>query len=100
MKRAAEGFVHARLNLGRVMRWLAFVAIAAALLSGCKRDANGQLPAPSGEAIQAKAQAVQGFALIAAYPDQKGEEQLAIALEFSKPLVGTQTFDELIAVTD
>ncbi|MFE0499519.1 alpha-2-macroglobulin [Lysobacter soli] len=100
MKRASEGFVHAWPGHGRVVRWFAFVAIAAALLGGCKRDANGQLPAPSGEAIQAKSQTVQGFALVAAYPDQKGDEQLAIALEFSKPLVGTQSFDELIAVTD
>ena len=100
MKRAADGFVHARLGLGRVMRSFAFVLFATALLAGCKRDANGQLPVPSGEAIQARTHAVQGFALVAAYPDQKDDEQLAIALEFSKPLVGTQSFDELIAVTD
>ncbi len=95
MKRAAEGIVHAR-----PVRWFAFVALAALALCGCRRDADGQLPAVSGEAIHAKAQAVAGFGLVAAYPDQKGDEQLAIALDFSRPLVGTQSFDELIAVTD
>ncbi|MBU8974718.1 alpha-2-macroglobulin family protein [Lysobacter sp. MMG2] len=95
MKRAAEGIVHARL-----LTWIASIAIAMLALSGCRRDADGQLPAPSGEAVKARAEAVKGFALVAAYPDQKGDEQLAIALDFSKPLVGTQSFDELIAVTD
>ncbi len=76
------------------------VVVALALLAGCKRDPGGQLPAVSGEAVQAKREAVQGFALVAAYPDQKADEALALALEFSKPLVGTQPFDELISVTD
>ncbi|HEV8695116.1 MAG TPA: alpha-2-macroglobulin family protein, partial [Lysobacter sp.] len=69
-------------------------------LVGCKRDADGQLPEVSGEKIVAKREAVQGFGLIAAYPDQKDDDELSIALEFSRPLVGTQEFDSLIAVTD
>lgn len=44
--------------------------------------------------------AVEGFGLVAAYPDQKADEQLVIALEFSQALVGTQDFDALAAVTD
>lgn len=81
-------------------RGLAALLIAAtALVAGCKRDSAGQLPETSGEAIQAKREAVKGFGLVAAYPDQKRDE-LAIALEFSQPLVGTQSFDELIAVAD
>ncbi len=100
MKRAAEGFVRAGRNRVLWTRWFMFAGLALMTLAGCRRDADGQLPAPSGEAIQAKAEAVKGFVLVAAYPDQKGDEQLAIALEFSKPLVGTQSFDELIAVTD
>lgn len=65
--------------------------------SACKRGDHGQLPTPSGEAIKAKPEQVQGFALASAYPDQH-DGDLAIALEFSRPLVGTQSFDELIAV--
>lgn len=67
-------------------------------LAACKRGDHGQLPAPSGEAIKAKPEQVQGFALVSAYPDQH-DGDLAIALEFSRPLVGTQSFDELIAVS-
>lgn len=86
---------------GRMMRSLVAVVMAATLLcAGCKRDADGQLPAVSGEAVQGKREAVLGFALVAAYPDQKADEQMAIALEFSRPLVGSQDFDELISVTD
>ena len=33
-------------------------------------------------------------------PTRKDDDELAIALEFSRPLVGTQEFDALIAVTD
>ena len=68
-------------------------------LVGCKRDAHGDLPAVSGEKIPAKKAEVKGFGLVAAYPDQKGDT-LAIALEFSRPLVGAQDFDDLIPVTD
>ncbi|MFD0738041.1 alpha-2-macroglobulin [Lysobacter koreensis] len=78
---------------------LAGAFLLAALLAGCKRDHDGQLPAVSGEAIKAQRVAVQGFGLVAAFPDQK-DEKLAIALEFSRPLVGTQEFDALLAVTD
>lgn len=96
MKRAYARFaVHVRF----VPCLLVFMAVLVGL-GGCKRDPGGQLPAVSGEAVQAKREAVQGFGLVAAYPDQKGDEQLAIALEFSRPLVGTQSFDELVFVTD
>lgn len=66
-------------------------------LAACKRGDHGQLPAPSGEAIKAQPEQTQGFALVSAYPDQH-DGDLAIALEFSRPLVGTQSFDELLAV--
>ncbi|MFC3549644.1 alpha-2-macroglobulin [Lysobacter cavernae] len=92
----AEGTVPSRLRRGVGIALIA----AAALLAACQRDSDGQLPAVSGEAVQAKRETVQGFALVAVYPDQKADEQLAIALEFSRPLVGTQAFDELVAVTD
>jgi len=85
----------------RLLRGFVFALLLVGLpLSGCKRDSDGQLPPVSGEKIVAKRDVVQGFGLIAAYPDQKGDDQLAIALEFSRPLVGTQEFDTLIAVTD
>lgn len=84
-----------------LLRSLVVAAMLAGLtLAGCKRDPDGQLPPVSGEAVQAKREAVQGFGLVAAYPDQKADEQMAIALEFSRPLVGSQSFDELAAVTD
>lgn len=86
-------------------RWLAraLVAVLVAttlVVAGCKRDTTGQLPEVSGEAIVAKREAIKGFALVAAYPDSKRGDELAIALEFSQPLVGTQSFDELLAVAD
>ncbi|MGO4780089.1 hypothetical protein AB4084_31910, partial [Lysobacter sp. 2RAB21] len=59
----------------------ALLIAATALVAGCKRDTTGQLPTVSGEAIQAKREAVKGFALVAAYPDQKRGDELAIALE-------------------
>lgn len=87
-------------RMGRIGRGLAWMVLAATLsLAACKRDTDGQLPAVSGQAIQPQQQAVKGFALTSAYPDQKNGE-LAIALEFSQSLVSTQPFDELIAVTD
>jgi uncharacterized protein YfaS (alpha-2-macroglobulin family) len=66
---------------------------------GCKPDADGQLPQVSGEKIAAEKAKPAGFGLVAAYPDQLGDAH-AIALEFSRPLVGTQDFDKLVAVTD
>ena len=64
-------------------------------LAGCKRNDSGQLPTPSGEAIQGQAVPVEGFVLVRAWPDDTGDG-LALALEFSRPLVGTQDFDALI----
>ena len=64
-------------------------------LVACKRDASGQLPEISGEAIRATREAVKGFAVVRTYPDQ-GRESLSIAVEFSRPLVGTQDFDKLL----
>ncbi|RPE81505.1 alpha-2-macroglobulin family protein [Vulcaniibacterium tengchongense] len=84
----------------RWTRAAALAAVALLLAAGCGRDRDGELPALSGEAIRAQRQAVQGFALVSAYPDQRDGEPLAIALEFSRPLVGTQNFDALVAVAD
>ncbi|HBS63685.1 MAG TPA: hypothetical protein DEB32_13405, partial [Stenotrophomonas sp.] len=56
---------------------------------------SGQLPAPSGAPIAAKAETVAGFTLVRAFPDQKSDG-LSLALEFSRPLVGTQDFDTLV----
>ncbi|NUS59893.1 MAG: alpha-2-macroglobulin family protein, partial [Lysobacter sp.] len=81
--------------------WVATATVALSLvcLAGCKPDAGGQLPEVSGEKIAAAKAKPAGFALVAAYPDQAGDT-LAIALEFTKPLVGTQDFDQLLSVTD
>ncbi len=77
------------------MRWVMVALAALALVAGCKRNETGQLPGASGEAIQAKQEEVKGFALVRTWPDQKGGE-LALAVEFSRPLVGTQDFDKLL----
>ena len=63
-------------------------------LAGCRND-SGQLPKASGEAITTKAEQVKEFTLLRAYPDQKNDG-LSLALEFSRPLVGTQDFDTLV----
>ena len=84
----------------RLSRLVALALVATLLaLGGCSRDADGQLPSASGEAITAKREAVKGFGLVAAYPDE-ADDTLAIAVEFSRPLVGTQSFDDLLAVRD
>ncbi|MGV8944715.1 MAG: alpha-2-macroglobulin family protein, partial [Thermomonas sp.] len=68
----------------------------AAGMVACQRDkAAGQLPASGGEAIQATREEVKGFAVVRTYPDQ-GRDSLAIAVEFSRPVVGTQDFDKLL----
>ena len=77
------------------MRWAVITLLALATVAGCKRNEGGQLPGASGEAIQAKQEEVKGFALVRTWPDQKGGE-LALAVEFSRPLVGTQDFDKLL----
>ncbi|WP_425603307.1 alpha-2-macroglobulin family protein [Luteimonas endophytica] len=74
---------------------VSFMLLALLLLAGCGRDETGQLPAPSGEAIQAERETIEGFGLARAWPDQR-RDGLAIALEFSQPLVGTQDFDALV----
>ncbi len=83
----------------RWMRAFFIGLIAAAALAGCKRNESGQLPEPSGEPIKAQAAKVEGFALVGAYPDQH-DGDLAIALEFSRPLVSSQDFDALLVVKD
>ena len=81
----------------RWMRAFFIGLIAAAALAGCKRNESGQLPEASGEPIKAQAAKVEGFALAGAYPDQH-DGDLAIALEFSRPLVSSQDFDALLVV--
>lgn len=89
------------LGAARVMRGLMVALLSLALLAtaACKRNEQGQLPAASGEPVQARRDEVKGFALLRAYPDQ-GRDALAIALEFSRPLVGTQDFDKLIGFAE
>ncbi len=86
----------------RGMRVLVAMVLAMSLAAGfsaCKRNPSGQLPETGGEAIQAKREAVKGFALVRAYPDQR-RDALAIAVEFSRPLVGTQEFDKLLTFAE
>ena len=78
------------------LRGAALVLAAIALIAGCKRNETGQLPGTSGEAIQAKREEVKGFVMLRAYPDQQRGDGMALAVEFSRPLVGTQDFDKLL----
>ncbi|MDR7194798.1 uncharacterized protein YfaS (alpha-2-macroglobulin family) [Luteimonas terrae] len=68
-------------------------------LAACKRETAGQTPSISGEAIQTDRETIEGFGLVRAFPDQR-EGALALALEFSEPLVGTQDFDALVTFAD
>lgn len=85
----------------RGFRASAFFLFVSALLilGGCKRNDTGQLPEVSGEPVRSVREEVKGFALVSAYPDQH-DGNLAISLEFSQPLVSSQDFDRLLAVTD
>src|SRR3546814_2803084 len=75
-----------------VARWTVVLLLAIGL-AACERSPQGQLPETSGEPVKAERAQVEGFALVRAYPDQS-EDSLAIALEFSQPLVGTQARSE------
>ena len=81
-----------------VAKWIVVLLLAIGL-AACERSPHGQLPEASGEPVKAEREQVEGFALVRAYPDQS-EDSLAIALEFSQPLVGTQDFDELVTFTE
>ncbi|CAG2086230.1 alpha-2-macroglobulin family protein [Xanthomonas arboricola pv. juglandis] len=78
----------------RMLLWVVVLCVAIGAVA-CKRNESGQLPAASGEAIKADKQAITGFVLARAYPDQTSDG-LSLALEFSRPLVGTQDFDALV----
>ena len=80
----------------RRLRGLVLLAAALLLLAAC-RDPSGQLPAPSGEPIQAERVEIEGFGLARAWADDR-QGGLALALEFSQPLVATQDFDRLITL--
>src|SRR5690606_12565130 len=71
--------------------------LASLLAGGCGRDPGGQLPGVGGEKLQAGHEEIAGFGLARAWADQH-EGRLALALEFSRPLVGTQDFDALLKV--
>ncbi len=76
---------------------LLLLGLLATGLAGCKRNPGGQLPASGGEAIKAERAVIKGFAVARAWPDQR-PDGLAVAVEFSRPLVGTQDFDKLLVI--
>jgi len=78
-------------------RWLGSLILICTLLTGCERNATGQLPGVSGEAIQVEAEreAPEGFGVVSAGPGMR-YGALVLAVEFSQPLVGTQAFDALL----
>ena len=85
----------------RHVRLVLSVIVAFALLA-CGRQ-HDSVPAVQGKqpiaAAASKADEPRGLALAAAHPEQY-QGQLAIALEFTQALVGTQAFDTLLTVTD
>jgi uncharacterized protein YfaS (alpha-2-macroglobulin family) len=92
-----------RSSAPRLRRAAATTCVAAMLaLSACTRQPDG-VPTVQGKkpvaAEPAKTEKPQGFALASARAEQY-QGQLAITLEFTQPLVGTQAFDTLIGVTD
>ena len=78
------------------------LAVLVLATAACERSRE-PLPALQGRqpvaAQAAKETAPQGFSLASARPEQY-QGQLAIALEFTRPLVGSQAFDTLVAVSD
>ncbi|MGY4516080.1 uncharacterized protein YfaS (alpha-2-macroglobulin family) [Lysobacter sp. HA18] len=83
----------------RIGAMIVMFVILALGIGSCKRDTDGELPTPGGEAIHAKRVAAGEFGIASVYPDKSGDE-LAIAVEFSRPLAPTQEFDRLIVVRD
>jgi uncharacterized protein YfaS (alpha-2-macroglobulin family) len=82
---------------------LTLLVAAIATLAACNRPSD-KPPEVQGSkkpiaAESAKANKIEGFALASARAEQH-DGQLALALEFSQALVGTQAFDTLVAVTD
>ncbi|MFT3755986.1 MAG: alpha-2-macroglobulin [Pseudoxanthomonas sp.] len=66
---------------------------------GCKRNQSGQLPEASGETITVKREKIEGFGVVAMYPDQD-DGDLTLAIEFSRALVQDQDFDAVLHLTD
>ncbi len=89
----------------RLLRQAGFALLVALSvhLTACNRqntgvpDVQGKKPVAAEPAK--KSETPQGFALASAHPEQY-QGQLALSLEFTQPVVGTQAFDTLIAVTD
>ena len=85
----------------RLAGWIVLAALFVAL-AGCSRSGDevpavqGKPPVAAEAATPAKA---TGFSLASSRAEQH-DGQLALTLEFSQPLVGTQAFDTLISVTD
>lgn len=88
-----------------LLRQAGFVLLVALSLhlSACHRQKDGvpevQGKAPITAEPATKTEQAQGFLLASARSEQY-QGQLAITLEFSQPIVGTQAFDTLIAVSD
>jgi uncharacterized protein YfaS (alpha-2-macroglobulin family) len=91
------------MDLSKRMRcaWMVGWVLLGLLAAGCQRTPSGvpdvQKPAPIA-AEPAEPAEPQGFALVSTRAEPY-QGQLALTLEFSAPLVGSQPFDTLIAVT-
>ncbi len=97
MAPARQNSMHARSLPGRAF-FVSVLVLAALALPACKRNPAGQLPEASGEPVAAQREAVEGFGVASAYPDQY-QGGLALAVEFTQPVVASQDFDALLAVS-
>ena len=87
---------------GALLRVFSGLLLALAL-AACKPSSD-TVPAPQGAApakpaATGQATKIEGFGLASAHAAQR-DGSLALMLEFSQPLVGTQAFDTLITVKD
>ncbi|MFT4255710.1 MAG: alpha-2-macroglobulin [Pseudoxanthomonas sp.] len=94
---SASGKGRALRAAGHLLFALSVVAVLA--ITGCKRNQGGQLPEASGETIVIKRERVEGFGVVAMYPDQN-DGDLTLAIEFSRALVQDQDFDAVLHLTD
>jgi len=87
-----------------LQKWAGFLLLSLAaygLLVACTRPFSGQVPKVSGEVIQTQSETVEGFGIVRAGPSDGSNRSrfgLRLEVEFSRPLISTQDFDQLLHV--
>jgi len=86
--------------LGRGQKWIGLLLlslVAYGLLVACTRPFSGQVPKVSGEVIQTQAETIDGFGIVSAGPGNR-RDGARLVVEFSRPLISTQNFDQLLHI--